>query len=352
MDADPVTRPRLALVYVLEDTVLFGGVKIVLHQAELMARRGHAVTVVSKGERPSWFPLRAEFRRVPDFRPDRLPPADVTVATFWTTIPAAEDAVAAGRSRAGVHYCQGFEASYTHNLAEHPTILAAYARALPCFALSPHLADLVRERFGRPARVVPPALAPYWRPAWRLGPRRNARVLIPNPYEIDWKGVATGLEAVRLMRAAGSSCRLVRVSQWPLSDAERAALAPDEFHEHLGPRRVAALLRRCDLVLAPSWEQEGFGLPVLEAMGCGVPVVASEISAFRAFAGGAAALVPFDRPERFAAAAVELLGDRRRWREARDRGLAAARAFTEERVAAVAEDALHWVAEGRWRDAP
>ena len=69
-------------------------------------------------------------------------------------------------------------------------------------------------------------------------------------------------------------------------------------------------MRGVDLVLAPSWEQEGFGLPVLEAMACGVPVVASEISAFRGFAGGAAVLVPFDRPDRFAAAAAELLGDR------------------------------------------
>ena len=95
-----MTRPRLSVAYLLEDTALFGGVKIVLHQAELMARRGHAVTVVSKGERPSWFPLRAQFRRVPEFRPDDLPEADVTVATFWTTIPGAQEAVAAGRTRA------------------------------------------------------------------------------------------------------------------------------------------------------------------------------------------------------------------------------------------------------------
>lgn len=343
-----MSRHPLAIVYLLEDTTLFGGVKIVLHQAELMARRGHGVTVVSKGERPAWFPLRAGFQHVPSFEAKHLPEADVTVATFWTTIAAA----AAVRSGAAVHYCQGFEASYTHNVAEHPAILAAYQTQIPYFALSPHLGVLVAQRFGRRGRVVPPALAPYWRPAWRLGPRHAPRVLIVNPFEIDWKGVATGLEAVRLMRGQGVSCRLIRLSQWPLPDAERALLAPDEFHCGLTPRAVARLMREVDLLLAPSWEQEGFGLPVLEAMGCGVPVVASEISAFRSFAGGAAVLVPFDRPERFAAAAAELLGGRLRWRTVRRRQLEAAQAFSEARVAAIAEDALYWVAEGRWRNEP
>ena len=341
-------RAPLSIVYLLEDTALFGGVKIVLHQAELMARRGHRVTVVSKGGRPAWFPLSAEFLQRPALDPALLPSADVTVATFWTTVAAA----AAVRRGAAVHYCQGFEAVYTHNTEEHPAILDAYRTPIPCFALSPHLAALVRERFGRAARVVPPALAPYWRPGWRLGPRRVPRILIANPFEIDWKGVATGLAAVAMLREQGVACRLVRVSQWPASAAEGAILRADEFHHLLTPREVAALMRTCDLMLAPSWEQEGFGLPVLEAMGSGLPVVASEISAFLAFAAPAAALVAFDRPARFAAAAREILLNRDRWRGARAAGLEGARAFSEERVARIAEDALYWIAERQWTGAP
>lgn len=343
-----MSRARLSVVYLLEDTALFGGVKIVLHQAELMARLGHRVTVVSKGGRPAWFPLRAGFLQVPAFEPGLLPRADVTVATFWTTVGAAA-AVTSGQA---VHYCQGFEARYSHNRSDHEAILDAYRLPIPCFALSPHLARLCLERFGKPGRHVPPALAPYWRPAWRRAPHRLPRVLIPNPFEIDWKGVSTGLDSVGLLRAVGGACRLVRLSQWPLSDAERAVLVPDEFHHHLRPRRVAALLRRCDVMFAPSWEQEGFGLPVLEAMACGLPVVASDIAAFRGFAQNAAVLVPWDRPDRFAEAANELLADARTWRGVRRRALEAARPFEEKRVAAIAEDALYWVAEGRWRSEP
>jgi glycosyltransferase involved in cell wall biosynthesis len=332
----------LQLAYLLEDTTLFGGVKIVLHHATLLAARGHRVSVISKGEKPSWFPLTAEFRRVADFSPQSLPGSGLLVATFWTTIA---PVVAAAAQRA-VHYCQGFEAIYTHNAHEHPAILEAYSSAIPGWALAPHLAGILRERFGRSAMVVPPALAPHWRPRLRLGPRRTPRVLVVHPFENDWKGVKTALQAIALLRHQGVACRTVRVSQWPLSEAERQVLPPDEFHCHLTPAAVARLVRGADLMLAPSWEQEGFGLPVLEAMACGVPVVASDISAFQGFAAAAAILVPAHDPGAFASEAARLLRDRRLWHEHRRRGVERARDFAEDRVVSEVEKAIRWALAG------
>lgn len=365
-DADPLSGAplpgrALAVTYVFEQTTLFGGNKVPLHQANLMARRGHDVTVVSAGPPPDWYPLETRFLQLPaplGMAPGvALPPADVTVATFWTTIAPAAAAVAAAGSGQAVHFCQGFEASYTHNQAQHPAILAAYARPLPAMAVAPHLATLLERRFSRPARVVPQPLEPFWAPApgGRQAPGRASgqapRILVPSPFEIDWKGVATGLAAVRRLRRDGFDCRLVRLSQWPLTAAERELLAPDEYHHRLLPAEVARLLAGCDLVLAPSWEQEGFGLPALEAMACGVPVVASDVSCYRDYAAGAATLVPHDDPAAFAHAARALLTDPAAWQRARRAGLTTAGAYAEERAADVAERALAWVASGDWRGA-
>nr|MDP9122649.1 hypothetical protein [Acidobacteriota bacterium] len=165
-------RGPLAIDYLLAGTALFGGTKVALHQANLMVRRGHRVTVLSPDPPPDWFAVEADFRQVSRISGPELPPADVTVATFWTTIAAA----AARPAGEAVHFCQGFEASYTHNLAEHPAILAAYAKPLPALAVASHLADLLRRRFSRPARVVPQPLEPYWRPRERSVPERPPRV--------------------------------------------------------------------------------------------------------------------------------------------------------------------------------
>jgi glycosyltransferase involved in cell wall biosynthesis len=73
---------------------------------------------------------------------------------------------------------------------------------------------------------------------------------------------------------------------------------------------------------------EGFGLPPLEAMACGTPVVTSNCSALPEVCGDAALLVDPTRTEEIAAAIAAVLGDGARRATMRERGLARARQFS------------------------
>jgi glycosyltransferase involved in cell wall biosynthesis len=73
---------------------------------------------------------------------------------------------------------------------------------------------------------------------------------------------------------------------------------------------------------------EGFGLPLLEAMIRGVPVVAANASSIPEVVGDAALLVDPTRPEEIAAAAMELIESSDRRQELAARGIARASTFT------------------------
>jgi glycosyltransferase involved in cell wall biosynthesis len=78
---------------------------------------------------------------------------------------------------------------------------------------------------------------------------------------------------------------------------------------------------------------EGFGMPVLEAMACGTPVVTSNLSALPEVAGDAGLLVdPYD-PDAISQALAELLESQARREELSRRGLERARRFTWHQVA-------------------
>jgi len=95
---------------------------------------------------------------------------------------------------------------------------------------------------------------------------------------------------------------------------------------------LVVLYNTAKLFVHPSnWE--GFGLPVLEAMACGLPVVCSDIPAFREIAGDAA--VYFDQKDpRSIARNIRLLCENSRLHAAsRHKGLERAKRFTWQRTA-------------------
>lgn len=96
--------------------------------------------------------------------------------------------------------------------------------------------------------------------------------------------------------------------------------------------RLAALYRACTLFAFPS-RYEGFGLPILEAMSYGAPVVTCDANALPEAGGDAAHYVAPENPQDLAQGILRVAEDPRYAQELRRRGIERARAMTWDKTA-------------------
>lgn len=162
------------------------------------------------------------------------------------------------------------------------------------------------------------------------------------------RNLATAVHAVigarrRLGGASPLSLVLAGVDRG-VGEALRAtaadANAPDAVVT-LGPVSEDLLLSlyRCASALVYPSLYEGFGLPVLEAMACGTPVIASRAASIPEVLGDAGLLVdPIDVPA-WIEAIVSVVSDEHHMATMRSRGLARAAEFTWARTAQLTLDA-------------
>jgi glycosyltransferase involved in cell wall biosynthesis len=90
---------------------------------------------------------------------------------------------------------------------------------------------------------------------------------------------------------------------------------------------LPALYSLASVFAFPSW-YEGFGLPVLEAMACGTPVVAADNSSLPEVVGDGGLLVDASSPDELASALMRLLSNQGLRAALRRTGLAQAAKFT------------------------
>ncbi|MGH3853627.1 MAG: glycosyltransferase family 4 protein [Pseudonocardiaceae bacterium] len=128
------------------------------------------------------------------------------------------------------------------------------------------------------------------------------------------KGIGTLLAALAAPHAPDLPVVLAGQPGWgrvdPAALARRCGLDPARVHPlgRLTDQELAVVLHGAAVLAAPSLA-EGFGLPVLEAMAAGVPVVHSDAPALVEVAGGAGVTVPRGDADALAAALRAVVSD-------------------------------------------
>jgi glycosyltransferase involved in cell wall biosynthesis len=102
-------------------------------------------------------------------------------------------------------------------------------------------------------------------------------------------------------------------------------------------RRLRALYQHSVALAYPSF-YEGFGLPLVEAMACGTPVIASNVASMPEVLGDAGILIDPSDEDAWAEAIIGLLGGGETRAHLREAGLRRAAEFTWDRTARLTLD--------------
>jgi glycosyltransferase involved in cell wall biosynthesis len=340
----------MRITFVLPWADLTGGCRVVGIYADRLRRRRHEVVVVSRAKRdPTWverfrhkylgkaLPVEArktashldglglDHRQIREARPITaadVPDADVIVATWWET---AEWVWAMPPAKGvKIHFMQDYEV-----FGGPPERVDATCRLpMPKIVIARWVENLLRDQFGQSvAALIPNSvdMAKFHAPPREKQPTPTVGLAYTT---FRNKGTDISLAAYRLAAEKVPGLRLVGFGR-TVDEKNLPLPAGAEYHPYAPDDQLPGIYARCDAWLFGT-RIEGFGLPLLEAMACRTPVIATPAGAApELLEHGGGILVPPKDPAAMAEAIVKIAQmPEQAWKIMSDQALATAQRWT------------------------
>jgi glycosyltransferase involved in cell wall biosynthesis len=293
----------MKITFVCASLNLAGGTRIIANYALQLHQRGHQVTIVSKGKIiVPWERIVKNFLRgrpipkptLPDLtyfqdspvpikfvegdrpiREEDVPDADVIIATFWIT--AEWIANFSQKKGAKVYFVQHHEVFDYFTAVDRERARKTYYLPLHKIVIAQWLEKLMESDYGDSrVSLVPNSVDTA---LFKSEPRDKQKTpTVGFMYStVPWKGAALILEAISLAQQIIPSLQLFAFgSQQAMSELP----LPQQCDYFYSPpqSKLKDIYSHCDVWLFGS-SIEGFGLPLLEAMACRTPVIATKAGA-------------------------------------------------------------------------
>ena len=314
---------RLSIIYVMQDTGVGGGARVIFEHLNRLAARGHDIEMYSLAERPKWFPLDIPVHTFPSYEAltaDLAQREAIKVATWWETGEAVWQASL--RKGVPVFLVQDIETSYYGGKfpMEEARVIAGYRKEFHYIADATWTKRQLQELAGVEGTVVAPGIDDTIYKTMDVPRERNVVLSIGRNNPL--KNVDHLLRAFPLVKNGASLWLFGIETSVGKGLAERYVFAPSD-------QGAAELYNRATVFVLTS-VHEGFGLPILEAWACGCPVICTDADGNMDFCrdGENCIMVPRNDDNALAAAIERVLGDERLQGSLRRAGFASLPEYT------------------------
>jgi len=352
-------KSKLKIGYLLPHKNLTGGMKMLLENMRMMKSLGHRVYAFLKGAEneeiiPNWYnDIEIDKKVIVPFgQPfsSYIEGCDVIIAGWMSQI---EEAVSTNTKVPIIYWEQGSEflfGDYNDIRSESKTrtyLKKCFSFPVSIVSCSPTVAEILSVRYGRKSFVIPNGIdTDFYYPSTKSDMKDDGEtniLLVGNP-QLRFKGFDVALNALQIVYEKGYKFKVNWVCQ--VLPNIKGVTYPINYIQMPTQEKLAEIYRNSDIFIFSSW-YEGFGMPPLEALASGVPVISTKCGGIESFIkpGFNGLLVEPGDIDSLAYGIIELISNRKLRKLLSERGRQTALDFDAKIIAKKWEEYLYNIVE-------
>ena len=284
---------KLTVAFVMPHRNLTGGMKLLYQQALFLQQLGHAVKIVNWGSHyamPEWLEDFVPDDEISVLRKEDLLDKLTSSGSDLIFVGWYEHLLLLENKKIPVLYWeQGHEFLYgdmygnkEYEVYFRNNLRRNFSSNIYLAANSSYVRDVVKTRFKKDSYVVPCSINnDLFYPAKDKKASGLPVILLVGDPNLRFKGFYKAIRTLLASWEKGLRFKVVWLCH-RIPETLPAYPFEVEFNQGVPQREIAGIYRKADLLLTCSW-YEGFSMPTLEAMACGVPVVATNMGGIDQF---------------------------------------------------------------------